>query len=236
MTRWVALIAIMGLVLAGGVAGADVYGTLNHDWSGAQFHPDPIGDHDDEGTGNDGRDISGMWWDRDATYDYFRLDLAGTPTDTSADWAEVYGIYLDGTAGGAPATDSYVPPELDGIDWIVDMHPDVAGVPAGDPIGINEVHFHSWTGAFWTTVDLAPSEYLMRIGEAGSPQNSLQWRIPTADLSDFYYYTGATHDLGSGVGASTYDLTETEAVPEPATMALLGLGLAGLAAYRRRRA
>jgi hypothetical protein len=248
MRRWVALIAIAGLVFGTGLAYADTAtaGTFANfsgvSWGSGLFTPDPYNDDvDNDPPNQDGRDIyTGIWWQRDATYDYFRVDLAGAPHDTLYDWANVYGVYMDGMTGGAPSTDSYVPSELAGVDWIVDWHPATADVTADsllDPgSGGNVFHFHTWSSGTWSTTNLAATEYYVAFndGDESSGNNTMQWRIATANLMALYDFTGASHDLASGEG-TTFDLTETEQVPEPATLALMGLGLAGLAGIRQRR-
>lgn len=208
---------------------------------GSPTIPDPYDDDVDGPASWDGRDIyQGAWWKRGATYDYFRLDLAGAPHDTQYDWAVVYGMYLDGVAGGAPGTDSYVPNELSNIDFVIDWHPSPADVSADallDPgSGGNQYHFHAWNGSSWNTVNLASTEYWISFndGDESPGNNTIQWRIALASLPSVYDFTGASHDLASDE-PTTFDLTDTERVPEPTTMALMGLGLAGLAAWRKRR-
>ncbi len=55
-----------------------------------------------------------------------------------------------------------------------------------------------------------------------------------ADTYDLYF--GVAQHAGSSFGLDYQLVINTTSVPEPATLALLGLGLAGLGLTRRRKA
>jgi hypothetical protein len=56
-----------------------------------------------------------------------------------------------------------------------------------------------------------------------------------ANLTGGYSLTQRVQISASGAGATFHGLAELQAVPEPATLLLLGTGLAGLARWRKRR-
>lgn len=247
MKRWTMFIAIISLVLLSSIsyAATSTTGTLSRSWGNLSV-ADPYND-DVDGPGNwDGRDIyQGVWWERDDTYDYFRIDLAGAPHDTEYDWAVVYGVYMHGGMGtGAPGTDSYVPVQLSDINWVVDWHPDPAGVSDGALMNPgstqNEVHFHTYDQTLdtWSTSDLNAADYYIAFDDVneGAGRNTIQFRLDRAvyGLPSVYTFTGASHDLASD-NPTTFDITGSATTPEPASMALMGLALAGMAAFRKRR-
>lgn len=228
MTRWITLVAIVALVFGAGVAQADTWGTLaTPSWGATPF----IFDGTDEPT--TGRDISdGVWWQMDDTYHYFRMELEGSPT-SPGNFASIYGIYLDDLAGGPPGADfDYVPSTFDGIDIIVDGHfADDSGSPDSG-VGLDVAHLHVWNPVAddYTQTDLAASEYYFEFD--GASTGTLDWRLAKTYFDDpSFIICGATH---TNVGI-TFDTTDCKRTPEPTTMALMGLGLAGIAVVRRRR-
>lgn len=71
-------------------------------------------------------------------------------------------------------------------------------------------------------------------------ETTLTWTIPTSISSVLATSSSTTQigfQLGGGAGGTMYlDNVRTTAVPEPATLALAGLGMLGLLVFRRRKA
>lgn len=172
-----------------------------------------------------GQDIyTGVWWDDQGGYRYFRMDLQGTPTGPN-DYAEIYGIYIDAIPGGSDGpTDplDYIPDQLTGIDYILDMH-------FSANFGWWDQHFHTWTGTSWTT---ATADQYQR----SNSDKQLEWGQDITDFLGGGTFWGGTHSAGGfGNPDVTHDLTESGSIPEPGTMALFGLGLLGAGLYLKRR-
>ena len=246
MTRWITLAIVLALVFGATTAMADTWGTLGAPtggWNAVPFISDALNDDEPAPNTWDGRDIySGVWWQRDGGYEYFRMDLAGSPDDENInDWAELYSIMLDTGPGGADSTDAnYVPTGFSGVDYIMDIHLADQGATSDSGLTLTDVHRHTWspvTGFSTEQLLITPTEYWVNFtgNGVGTNSGSIWWRTPLANIGEnpTYRLCGVTHEIGDA--AQPWDSTECKVTPEPASMALMGLGLLGLVGIRKRR-
>ena len=64
---------------------------------------------------------------------------------------------------------------------------------------------------------------------------SASFGVASGDSFGFYIYSGDSLDGFAELDISEFNARETQAIPEPGSLALLGLGLLGLAAMRKRK-
>lgn len=219
MVRLTLLLAAC-IALTAAVAQADWY-----DWSGSPMEvvgSDPTGDLL-TGSG-DAKDITGYWWSRDESFDYFRLDLNGPIS--SSDFVNIYGIYLsDGNAGtGSPSSNLIVPGDssYDGTDFAVTARYNDFG-------DIQYKILSVWNGGGWTETSV-DGQYV------SGPVAHLEWRVPIGTLpTDFWFSAGTLSLTGGGAPKTTYDVTGKSLTPEPGTWALLAMGIPAVVWFRRRK-
>jgi hypothetical protein len=88
----------------------------------------------------------------------------------------------------------------------------------------------------------APAEFVDRGVSGGFRYYWAEWQLPAAAAYTAMFDTVGQHVALAGVqldyfnGAATFNAVAPAVIPEPATLAMAGLGLCGLAALRRRMA
>jgi hypothetical protein len=182
-----------------------------------------------------GVDIVKVWAASDADNYYFRFDLEGTPSAAN-DWAGLYGIYINSGTGGADAGFAgYVPPELNGINEILDSH--LSSPMAGGTW--TQSDYHDWNGSTFLLTSLPSASPYAAAGQTtgAAPTTMLEWAIDKDELGLNFTWWAATHedhceyshDVEVGI-----PVVGGDPIPLPASVWLLASGLIGLAKWRRR--
>ncbi len=242
---------LLGLGLVVGAAGDDII-TVDgddSDWFPADpntwrsEHNDPIGDAvapTDPPTYLYGYDIDWSYglWDNEASRVAFMLQTVDpTPHsgDQSADFVEILINVDDDEATGGSWH------EMDGADYRIWWNYDgTAGTTYDLGSANHPVYWQEWVGGpnSWSTVGGTDAgDVLMAWDDQGTDYSVIEctanpelFGTPDEFTWGFYLDNGTT----ASDDASPNDMNQRGYTPEPTTLALLPLGLLGLAAWRRR--
>jgi len=194
-------------------------------WGATATFSDP-----NDGAISTAQDILNVWYDADATYHYFRMDIEAAPTTAGSNYASIYGVYIDAIAGGASGGDyNYIPNAITGVDFIVDAHFDTSLTGSFDQW---DFHIYDDGSSSWSLGVLDDHQ------ESENSGTTIEWKIARSKIGNEYTFRMATHDGGSAT--TTYDYAPDIGeggyyVPEPTMLSVLAIGGCMALIKRRRR-
>jgi hypothetical protein len=215
----------------------------------------PVTLYDDGGPNGGGAyfsDSTNIWgYNTSICLAYDTFTLSSPATITGMQWWGAYVAYDEDTSSAIPGT----PPTTDSFQYDIQSNPGGDVAPGGEitngQLGTgnradtgsadnygSEIYEYSADGL---DISLPAGNYFLCISDSASnPGNTWGWETSGLTPDDVWSdFPGLPSWLDDGNVGLAFNLTGNETVgspvPEPATMALLGLGLAGLIGRRMRR-
>ncbi len=176
-------------------------------------------------------DINSMVVDQRTTiakYSLIEFDLSGIPVGATVNSA-TFGLYLHyNLYTGTKPIDAYQVTSSwveNTVDW--NSQPTVGAIVASTSVTTGKDK--------WVTWDLRS---LTQSWLSGTPNYGVELRAPSANvIRDFWSSDATTTNMGFEMLHPYLEINYEQPIPEPTTMALLGIGLAGLGGryFRRKR-
>jgi len=182
----------------------------------------------------DGRQAEGQsrQWSYTGNGSIGTLTLAGNSASNTGDWGIVENLKFDGDGGGILSITGFADDSFDGIRVTDSVNLANGGIFL-DMSAFGAGSLHEWETAYFGP------------GGIGTLFSADLFGTSNVDWSDLAFfdlaYGGDTMRLFDGTtwygtwGITADGLTNNAEIPEPATLAIVGLGLAGLGWARRRR-